>query len=84
MNAEEKDISSHIEDLVNKTMNEIFSNPVPDATPATATLPYSTIAEYTAHTGKRYRMTKDQKQRELTREAAFAEFLVEQQKKASS
>ena len=34
---------------------------------------YSTIEEYTAVTGKRFRMTKDQKERGLTREEAFAE-----------
>ena len=34
---------------------------------------YSTIEEYTAATGKRFRMTKDQKERGLTREEAFAE-----------
>jgi|3_EtaG_2_1085321.scaffolds.fasta_scaffold43352_2 hypothetical protein len=34
---------------------------------------YSCIAEYTEQTGKRFRMTKDQKQRELTREEAFNE-----------
>ncbi len=34
---------------------------------------YSTIEEYTAATGKRFRMTKDQKERGLTREEAFTE-----------
>ncbi len=34
---------------------------------------YSTIEEYTAVTGKRFRMTKDQKERGLTREEAFTE-----------
>ena len=35
---------------------------------------YTCIAEFTETTGKRFRMTKDQKQRDLTREEAFAEF----------
>lgn len=36
---------------------------------------YKNIAEYMAATGKRYRMTKEQKERGLTREQAFAEFM---------
>ena len=35
---------------------------------------YESIEEYTAKTGKRFRMTKDQKQRNLTRDEAFSEF----------
>jgi len=34
---------------------------------------YSSIKEYTEKTGKRFRMTKDQKQRGLTRQEAFTE-----------
>ena len=34
---------------------------------------YESIEDYTGKTGKRFRMTKDQKQRELSREQAFAE-----------
>ena len=34
---------------------------------------YSCIAEYTEQTGKRFRMTKEQKSRELSREEAFNE-----------
>jgi hypothetical protein len=34
---------------------------------------YDSIEQYTATTGQRFRMTKDQKQRGLSREAAFAE-----------
>lgn len=81
MNAKEKDINSYIEDIVTKTMDQIFSNPVSETTQANS-LPYSTIAEYTSHTGKRYRITKSQKDRDLSREQAFSEFLTEQQKKS--
>ena len=35
---------------------------------------YESIREYTNKTGKRFRMTKDQKQRNLTRDEAFSEF----------
>jgi len=34
---------------------------------------YESIEDYTKQTGKRFRMTKDQKSRELTREEAFME-----------
>ena len=34
---------------------------------------YESIEDYTSTTGKRFRMTKDQKSRELSREEAFAE-----------
>lgn len=34
---------------------------------------YESIEDYTAKTGKRFRMTKDQKSRNLTREQAFKE-----------
>jgi len=34
---------------------------------------YESIEDYTEQTGKRFRMTKDQKTRNLTREEAFAE-----------
>ena len=35
---------------------------------------YSSIQDYTEKTGKRFRMTKDQKARNLSREQAFDEF----------
>lgn len=35
---------------------------------------YSSIDDYKAVTGRRFRMTKEQKTRSLTREQAFAEF----------
>jgi len=34
---------------------------------------YESIEEYITKTGKRFRMTKDQKQRDLSREQAFTE-----------
>jgi len=43
--------------------------------------PYESIQDYTARTGKRYRVSKGQKERisagELTREQAFYEFMEE-------
>ena len=37
------------------------------------TIIYESIEDYTAQTGKRFRMTKEQKSRELSREEAFNE-----------
>ena len=36
---------------------------------------YESIEDYTKKTGKRFRMTKDQKSRGLSRDEAFAEFV---------
>lgn len=36
---------------------------------------YESIEDYKEKTGKRFRMTKDQKQRGLSRQEAFVEFL---------
>ena len=41
---------------------------------------YESIEDYKAKTGKRFRMTRDQKQREISRQEAFAEFLVNLEK----
>ena len=38
-----------------------------------STTAYLTIEDYTRQTGKRFRMTKDQKARDLSREDAFTE-----------
>jgi len=35
---------------------------------------YESIEDYTIQTGKRFRMTKEQKERNLTRDEAFSEF----------
>ena len=41
---------------------------------------YSSIKEYTERTGKRFRMSKDQKERGLTREEAFTETYINEEK----
>ena len=38
---------------------------------------YESIEDYSQKTGKRFRMTKEQKERELSRDAAFEEFIQE-------
>jgi hypothetical protein len=41
---------------------------------------YSSIKEYTEQTGKRFRMSKNQKERGLTREEAFVETYTNKEK----
>lgn len=48
----------------------------PQLQTASVTARYTTPDQYKEQTGKRFRMTRDQKQRNLTREQAFAEFLT--------
>ena len=68
-------------ELLSKMIDEAFSNhytkekkmenqPLPKSTKQDVIL---TIEDYTRQTGKRFRMTKDQKARDLSREQAFAE-----------
>ena len=55
-----------------KTEDPKLSQPAPkeELTPTTPAL-YESIEDYTAQTGKRFRMTKDQKELGMTREEAF-------------
>ena len=41
---------------------------------------YTSIKEYTEQTGKRFRMSKDQKERGLTRDEAFTELHLNKEK----
>ena len=72
-------------DILSDLIDEVFSNHYnketkmemqPLKTPngeQAQTQVYESIQDYTEKTGKRFRMTKDQKSRQLSREAAFAE-----------
>jgi hypothetical protein len=67
-----------IDDAFNSHYNkeekmETQTEPSPQQEQSASNPKYTCIAEYTEQTGKRFRMTKDQKQRELTREEAFNE-----------
>tara|TARA_R110002051_G_scaffold279847_1_gene341345 strand:+ start:668 stop:916 length:249 start_codon:yes stop_codon:yes gene_type:complete len=53
-----------------KKDNKVETEPLPKSTEQDVIL---TIEEYTRQTGKRFRMTKDQKARNLSREDAFTE-----------
>ena len=67
-----------IDDAFNSHYNkeekmETQTEPSPQQEQPASNPKYTCIAEYMEQTGKRFRMTKDQKQRELTREEAFIE-----------
>ena len=71
---------SIIMDLVNEAFSTHYGEenpkepvtpaPKEEITPKTPAL-YESIEDYTAQTGKRFRMTKDQKELGMTREEAF-------------
>jgi hypothetical protein len=53
-------------------IDEVFTEYYNEAAPAGL---YESIDDYTQKTGKRFRMTKEQKLRGLTRDTAFKEFI---------
>jgi len=62
--------------FINKAVNDHFGSS--DRTkrapkPKTGKVVYESIEDYTAKTGKRFRKTKDQTERNLTRDQAFNE-----------
>jgi len=61
--------------VLSNIIDEAFSKVFTEKKAANESGPsvYSSIEEYTSRTGKRFRMSKDQKGRGLTREEAFAE-----------
>lgn len=60
-------ITDQIQEIVKTAMENHLSN--------TEGLPFLNPDDYRAKTGKRFRMTPDQKARGITREEAFQEFL---------
>jgi hypothetical protein len=70
-------LTSMIDDLFSNTLSN-KEKPMQEQTKEvceteTLTPVYESIEDYTTQTGKRFRMTKDQKSRNLTREQAFTE-----------
>jgi len=79
MNDTKERFEKFMNDIDNEFQRQLdnASENVPNfAKPETAS--YATIEEYKAATGKRFRMTKDQKNRGISRDEAFAEFLSNQ------
>lgn len=69
----------NISDMVNNTLNNLSSEVAKEE----VKLGFSTIEEYKALTGKRYRMKREQVVRGISREEAFQEFLNELKEKSS-
>lgn len=82
MNGEDR-LSQLIDKIVNQSFSDGFGRDLPDDILTGSRPKYSSIKEYTERTGKRFRMTKQQTERSLTREESFNEFqrnLIERKK----
>jgi len=62
---------SLLSNIIDDAFSQVFTEKKEESRPSP--MPYTSISEYTEKTGKRFRMSKDQKERGLTREEAFAE-----------
>ena len=60
-----------LSNIIDEAFSKVFTDKQED--PNQSKAKYATIQEYTDQTGKRFRMSKDQKDRGLTREEAFKE-----------
>ena len=58
---------------VGEIMTDDLTDFIPEEDQPESNPAYTCIAEYTEQTGKRFRMTKEQKSRELSRDEAFNE-----------
>ena len=65
-----------LSNIIDEAFSNAFDERKEDSTPSPM---YSTIEEYCVGTGKRFRMTKDQKERGLTREEAFTELYINEE-----
>ena len=77
-----KDNDNSFFDVLSSIIDEAFSKVFTEKQEGSTATPskYSSIEEYTGQTGKRFRMSKDQKERGLTREEAFAELHLNEEK----
>ena len=68
--------------VLSNIIDEAFSRVFTEKKEASSSTPsqYSSIKEYTEETGRRFRMGKDQKERGLTREEAFADLHLNEEK----
>ena len=65
--------SNHYNKKEKKMENQPLSKPLESAMNPVKDFVYLSIKDYTRQTGKRFRMTKEQKVRDLSREQAFKE-----------
>ena len=77
-----KDNDNGFFDVLSNIIDEAFSKAFKEKKEVShsANPEYVSIEEYTGKTGKRFRMTKDQMDRGLTREEAFEELYLNEEK----
>jgi hypothetical protein len=65
-----------IQELIDRAFNRFWSSEKDaPASKGRTTALYESVKDYSSKTGKRFRMTKDQKSRGLSRDEAFEEFV---------
>ena len=69
---------SLLSNIIDDAFAQVFTEKKQVSNPSTPL--YSNISEYTEQTGKRFRMSKDQKDRGLTRQQAFTETHLNEEK----
>ena len=67
-----------LSNIIDEAFSKVFTEKAEIKQPANSK--YASIEEYTAKTGKRFRMSKDQKEREISREEAFSELHLNEEK----
>jgi hypothetical protein len=67
-----------LSNIIDEAFSRVFTENKKAAAPSSTK--HTSIKEYTEQTGKRFRMSKDQKERGLTREEAFAELHLNEEK----
>jgi len=78
MNDKDKGFFDVLSDIIDEAFSKVFAEHKEDPRPQSPT--YVSIEEYTGVTGKRFRMSKDQKERGLTRQEAFDETHLTEEK----
>ena len=67
-----------LSNIIDEAFSKVFTEKNED--PSAPSPQYASIEEYTSSTGRRFRMSKQQKERGLTREEAFAELHLNEEK----
>ena len=67
-----------LSNIIDEAFSKVFTEKKEDS--GLSTPQYASIEEYSASTGKRFRMSKQQKERGLTRQEAFKEIHLNEEK----
>ena len=77
MKDNDKSFLDVLSDIIDEAFSKAFTESSEDA--GRPQPEYASIEEYTGETGKRFRMSKEQKERGLTRQEAFAELYLNEE-----